>query len=57
MIEDKKIGLKVATKTEALWIKVRDMRKARIEELEENLIVEKAVLRLAEEKVIQEGKK
>lgn len=55
MIEDKKIGLKIATKKEALWIKVRDVRKVRIEDLEESLIVEKAVLLLAEDKIALEN--
>ena len=49
----KDIGLVVATKTEALWIQVRDVRIAKIQELEDSLIVEKEVLKLAE-KIIKE---
>ena len=51
MIEDKKIGLKVATKEEALWMQVRDACKVRIKQSEESLIVEKELLKIALEKI------
>ena len=57
MIEDKKLGLKVATKEEALWIRVRDNTKERIKRLREDLEVAEEFLKAAEKKVIQEGKK
>ena len=57
MIEDKKIGLKVATKKESLWIKVRDNTKTRVEQLREDLEIAEEFLKAAEKKVILEGKK
>jgi len=50
----KKIDLKVATIKEALWIRVRDARKVTIQSLEEDLIVNKEVLKLAEKFIKEE---
>lgn len=52
MITDPKDGIKIAEcPEEALWEKVRKARELSINNLEENLIIEKAFLRLAEEKL------
>lgn len=50
------LGIKIGTKEEVLWTKVRDSRKAQIEQYEEALIVERAILELAESKIKQEKK-
>ena len=55
MEKNKDIGLVVATKREALWIEVRNIRKEQIEVLEKRLVVEKEVLKRAEE-IIEEEK-
>ena len=49
------LGLVVATKREALWMKVRDIRKENIKDKEDTLMVEREVLKLAE-KIIEEEK-
>jgi hypothetical protein len=52
MIEDKDLGLKFAeSKEEAMWEKVRQARQATIESYEEALIVEREILKLAEQKL------
>ena len=52
MIEDKKLGLKIAeSKEEELWEKVREAREATIKGLKDSLIIEEAFLKLAEEKL------
>ena len=51
MIEDEKLGLKIAENPiEALWHRMVENTKARITELENTLIIEKAVLEMAEKK-------
>ncbi len=49
--------IKIGTKLEVIWTQVRDCRKATIKELETSLIIEKAFLRLAEEKILLEQRK
>ena len=52
MIEDKDLGLKVAENPiEALWARVLENTKQRITELENTLIVEKALIETAERKL------
>jgi len=52
MIEDKKLGLKITENPlEELWTRVIDSTKARINELENTLIVEKAVIETAEKRL------
>lgn len=52
MIEDKKLGLKVTeSPLETLWTRVAENTKQRITELENTLIVEKAVVEIAEQKL------
>ena len=47
----KKLNVKIVSVDEALWIKVRDATKARIDQFEESLKVERAFWELAESKV------
>lgn len=58
MIEDKKIGLKVAENpVEELWARVEESTKARIKELKDSLIVEEAFLQLAGDKLKKSAEK
>lgn len=47
----KDLKVKIGTPLEALWTRVRDARKQTIKDLEDTLILEKAFLKLAEQKV------
>ena len=51
MIKMKRLNVKIVSKEEALWTKVRDSSRSRIEQLEEALVVERAMLDLADSKV------
>lgn len=53
----KKEDIKVGTAMEALWTKVRDEAKMLIENHEKSLIVQKAMLELAEKKIKEEKEK
>jgi len=53
----KDIGLKVATKIEALWMRVRDEAKQLIQQSEDNLVIQKAMLKIAEDKILLEQRK
>ena len=52
----KDIGLKVATKKEALWMKVRDTTKQRISQLEDDIEINKEILKRAEQIISEEQK-
>lgn len=54
MIEDKKIGLKVATKEEAFWMELKKRTEAQIEDLERGLKFNKAILVMEENKIALE---
>ncbi|RPJ56501.1 MAG: hypothetical protein EHM12_10305 [Dehalococcoidia bacterium] len=52
MIEDKKLGLKVAENpVEELWTRVQEATTGRIKELKNTLIVEEAFLKMCEEQL------
>lgn len=52
MIEDKKLGVKIAeNQLEALWMQVKREGEALIKQSENNLIIQKAMLELAEKKL------
>jgi len=51
----KDIGLKVATKREALYIKVRDAAISRIESAEEHIDIDKEILKVAERIIAEEN--
>ncbi len=55
-MNNKDLGLKIATKKEATWIKVRDTAKQRLDQLNEDLEINKEILNLAE-RIIKEEKK
>ena len=50
-------GIVIGTKEEALWTKVRDSAKLRLISIEESLIIENALLKLAENKILLEKRK
>ncbi len=50
MLEDKNLGLKVATQEEAIWINVKESCETRIKQMENSLIVEREFLKLAKKK-------
>ena len=54
--EPKDLGVKIGTKTEALWTRVRDEAKTLIDNSNNNLIVQKEMLKLAEKKLSEESK-
>ena len=54
MIEDKKLGLKVATKEESFWIEIKKRTQAQIEDLERGLKFNKAILTMVEGKIASE---
>lgn len=57
MIEDKKIGLKIAENPlEEIWETVRKSTEARIKDMKKTLIVEEAVLEMAENKLKEVSK-
>jgi len=58
MIEDKKLGLKIAeSHEEALWTRVKNAREQQIKDLEDSLIIEKAILELTKSKLKNVTKK
>ena len=57
MIKDKELGLKVAqTPEEALWERVRRAREDTIKSFEESLIIEKAIMEMADKKLLEISK-
>lgn len=50
------LGLKIGSKLERFWTSVRDAAKARLEDDEYSIILQKEVIRLAEEKIEFEQK-
>ena len=52
MIEDKEKGIVIAeSPEEAMWVKVRRAREMSIKTLEETLLIEKEIMKMAEEKL------
>ena len=47
----KDLGIKVGTKEEVVWTNVKKEAKVLIEQSENNLIIQKALLKLANEKI------
>lgn len=48
------LGIKIGTPLEALWTKVKKESELEIKVLEESLIIQKAILQLAEDKILLE---
>ena len=55
--EPKDLGVKIGTKAEAMWTRVKKQSKGEIELLEESLIIQKEILKLAEHKILLEERK
>jgi len=52
----KDLGIKIGTKIEALWTRVKKEAEALIEQSENNLIIQKEMLKLAKSKIKEEQK-
>ena len=57
MKEPKDLGVKVGTEEEVLWTKVRDESTDLIRQNKNNMIIQEAILKLAEKKISQEKQK
>lgn len=55
--EPEDLGIKIGTKEEVLWTKVKKAAEVLIEQSEEHMIVQKAMLKLAEENIKKEQEK
>jgi len=52
----KELGIKIGTPGEVLWTKVKDEAAGLLKMSEENIIIQRAMLKLAEEKIAEEQK-
>lgn len=57
MEKPKDLGVKVGTKDEVLWTKVKKEAELLIEQSEDNLKIQKEMLKLAEKKIAEEKEK
>ena len=57
MTETDNLDVKIGTKAEALWTKVKDESESLIKQSEDNLIIQKAMLQLAEDNIKAEQSK
>jgi len=57
MSKKNELSIKIGTKSEALWTEVKNAAESRIENLEKNLIIEKEILKLAQNKILLEKRK
>ena len=53
----KDLGIKIGTPEEVLWTKVKDESKVLIKQSEDNLIIQREILKLAEAKITEEKEK
>jgi hypothetical protein len=53
----KDLGIKIGTKAESLWTKVKAESESLIKQSEDNLIIQKAMLQLAEDNIKAEQSK
>ena len=53
----KDLGVKIGTKAQVLWTKVAKEAEILIEQSEDNLIIQQAILGMAEKKIAEEKKK
>ena len=56
-MNEEKLGVKIGTKEEVIWTSVRDEAKILIEQSKTNLVIQAALLKLAEEKILIEQNK
>tara|TARA_Y100000310_G_scaffold157582_1_gene156976 strand:+ start:3602 stop:3802 length:201 start_codon:yes stop_codon:yes gene_type:complete len=57
MKEPKDLGIKIGTEKQVLWSKVKKEAEGFIKQSEDNLIIQKELLKLSEEKIAQEKEK
>ena len=57
MTETDNLDVKIGTKAEALWTKVKEESESLIKQSEDNLIIQKAMLQLAEDNIKAEQSK
>lgn len=57
MKQPKDLGIKIGTREESIWVRVRDESKELIKQSEDNLIIQKALLKLADENILLEQQK
>jgi len=57
MKEPKDLGIKIGTPTEVLWTSVKKETEALIKNYENSLIIQKEVLKIAEQKIKEEQSK
>ena len=55
--EPKDLGIKLGTKAQVLWEKVKKEAEILIEQSEQNIIIQKAILRMAEKTIAEEKEK
>jgi len=53
----KDLKIKIGSETEAMWTQVRDNAETQLKQAEGTIILQKAVLELAEKKIIEEKAK
>ena len=53
----KDLGIKMGTKEEALWKRVKKEAEVLIEQSEDNLIIQKEILTLADKRIVEEKEK
>lgn len=53
----KDLGIKIGSKMEVLWTNVKNEAKILIEQSENNLTIQKEMLKLADKKIIEEKRK
>jgi len=56
-MSNKDLGIKIGTKDEALWTNVKRESMVLIEQSENNLKIQKEMLKLAEQKIVEEKEK
>lgn len=50
----KDLGVKIGTKDEELWTRVRDVAKKAVEDMRESLLVQKGIMEYAQSRINQE---
>ena len=56
-MKTEKLDIKIGTKEEALWTKIKDESDSLIKQSEDNLIIQRAILELAKKKIeVEEAK-
>ena len=53
-MKTEKLGIKIGTKKEALWTKIKEESDSLIKQSEDNLIIQRAMLEMAKKKIESE---